>query len=190
MKLIIMTKPTFFVEEDKILTTLFEEGLEILHLNKPQSEPVYSERLLTLLHDDYYHRIVVHNHFYLYAEYGLRGIHLNTPEEERPYGYKGRVSCTCQSFDDLRWAKKHTDYVFLDTHDNMEEMREASRRGVIDRHVYAFGGVTADNLRLVRDLGFGGAVVCDDLWSHFNIQHGQDYKELITHFQKLQRLAN
>ena len=30
MKLIIMTKSTFFVEEDKILTTLFEAGLDNL----------------------------------------------------------------------------------------------------------------------------------------------------------------
>ena len=52
MKLIIMTKATFFVEEDKILTTLFEEGLENLHLYKPNSEPVFSERLLTLLPDE------------------------------------------------------------------------------------------------------------------------------------------
>ena len=60
MKLIIMTKSTFFVEEDKILTTLFEAGLENLHLYKPGSEPIYSERLLTLLPDDFYGRITVH----------------------------------------------------------------------------------------------------------------------------------
>ena len=36
MKLIIMTKPTFFVEEDKILTALFDEGLDNLHLYKPE----------------------------------------------------------------------------------------------------------------------------------------------------------
>ena len=49
MKLIVMTKPTFFVEEDKILANLFEEGLENLHLYKPGASPMYSERLLTLL---------------------------------------------------------------------------------------------------------------------------------------------
>ena len=32
MKLIVVTTPTFFVEEDKIITALFEEGLDILHL--------------------------------------------------------------------------------------------------------------------------------------------------------------
>ncbi|HIY37265.1 MAG TPA: thiamine phosphate synthase, partial [Candidatus Paraprevotella stercorigallinarum] len=40
MKLILLTTPDFFVEEDKILTALFEEGLDILHLRKPGSEPV------------------------------------------------------------------------------------------------------------------------------------------------------
>jgi thiamine-phosphate pyrophosphorylase len=49
MKLVVMTKPTFFVEEDKILANLFEEGLENLHLYKPGASPMYSERLLTLL---------------------------------------------------------------------------------------------------------------------------------------------
>ena len=37
MKLIVVTAPTFFVEEDKIITALFEEGLDILHLRKPSS---------------------------------------------------------------------------------------------------------------------------------------------------------
>ena len=199
MKLIIMTKPTFFVEEDKILTTLFEEGMENLHLSKPDSEPVYSERLLTLLPDNYYHHITVHHHFYLRQEYGLRGIHLNTPSEELPYGYKGRVSCTCQNIEYLRWAKKHMDYVFLETifdsnsnplhkqTHTLEELREASRHGLIDRHVYARGGITADNIRLMRDLGFGGVVVCGDLWNRFNIHHELDYKELIAHFDKLRK---
>ena len=65
MKLIVMTKPTFFVEEDKILVNLFEEGLENLHLYKPGASPMYSERLLTLLGEDYHSKITVHGHFYL-----------------------------------------------------------------------------------------------------------------------------
>ena len=121
MKLIIMTKATFFVEEDKILTTLFEEGLENLHLYKPNSEPVYSERLLTLLSDEYYKRITVHDHFYLREEFGLKSIHLDTLDTELPYGYRGDYSCTCRSLDQLQECKKKASYVFLqnifDSHD-------------------------------------------------------------------------
>ncbi len=54
-----MTQPTFFVEEDKIITALFDEGLDMLHINKPDSEPLYAERLLTLLPKSKFDRIVV-----------------------------------------------------------------------------------------------------------------------------------
>lgn len=202
MKLIILTKATFFVEEDKILTTLFEEGMDNLHLYKPDSEPVYSERLLTLLPEDYYRKITVHDHFYLREEFNLRGIHLNAANAELPYGYKGHFSITCHSIAELHDAKKKADYVFLktifDSQSNPkdkqtiseEELREASKKGLIDKHVYAMGGINLDNIRQMRDLGFGGVVVCGDLWNRFNIHHEQDYKELISHFQKLQKAVN
>ena len=199
MKLIILTKATFFVEEDKILTTLFEEGMDNLHLYKPDSEPVYSERLLTLLSEDYYRKITVHDHFYLREEFGLRGIHLNTTDGELPYGYKGHFSCTCHNIAELHDAKKKADYVFLktifDSQSNPkdkqtiseEELREASKKGLIDKHVYAMGGINLDNIRQIRDLGFGGVVICGDLWNRFNIHHETDFKELILHFEKLRK---
>lgn len=84
-----MTTPYFFVEEHQILTALFDEGLEILHLRKPNTEPVYSERLLSLLPDSYRKRIVVHDHFYLKNEYNLHGIHLNKRNPELPKTTKG-----------------------------------------------------------------------------------------------------
>ena len=84
MKLIIMTKPTFFVEEDKILTTLFEVGMDNLHLYKPGASPMYSERLLSLLPEEYYNKITVHDHFYLKEEYRLAGIHLDDPTATPP----------------------------------------------------------------------------------------------------------
>ena len=199
MKLIIMTRSTFFVEEDKILTTLFEEGMENLHLYKPDSEPVYSERLLTLLSDAYYKRITVHDHFYLREEFGLRGIHLNKADAPLPYGYRGQVTRTCHSIDELRSAKKQSQYVFLRTvRDSLStpndkhsftdaQLTQAAKDGLIDRHVYALGGMSLDSVRAMRDLGFGGVVVCGDLWNRFNIHQGQDFKELILHFQKLQK---
>ena len=199
MKLVIMTKATFFVEEDKILTTLFEEGLENLHLYKPGSEPVYSERLLTLLSEDYYKKITVHDHFYLKEEFNLRGIHLNTASEELPYGYRGKVSRTCHAIEELKEAKKKSNYVFLqnifDSQSNpadrqtfsYETLKAAAKQGLIDRHVYALGGINLENIRLMRDLGFGGVVICGDLWNRFNIHQEQDYKELIAHFLKLKK---
>ena len=93
MKLIVVTTPTFFVEEDKIITALFEEGLDILHLRKPETPAMYSERLLTLIPEKYHRRIVTHEHFYLKEEFDLMGIHLNTRNPNEPHDYSGHVSC-------------------------------------------------------------------------------------------------
>lgn len=197
MKLIIMTSPTYFVEEDKILETLFEEGMEMLHLNKPDSSPVYAERLLSLLPEEYHKKIVVHDNYYLKNEYGLAGIHLDEADAEAPQGYKGKISRTCRSLEELKSAKKQSKYVFLrDVFDSIsdangkasfsyDQLKEASRKGLIDKHVYALGGVRLENIKVLKELGFGGAVICNDLWTRFDIHNEQDYRNLIIHFTKL-----
>lgn len=106
MKLVIMTQPTFFVEEDKILTALFEEGMDYLHLCKPGASPMYSERLLSLLPEMSYGKITVHDHYYLKNEYGLAGIHLDGETQEPPKDYKGKYSRTCHDIATLGAMKK------------------------------------------------------------------------------------
>ena len=199
MKLVLMTKPSFFVEEDKIIATLFNEGLDNLHLYKPGSAPIYSERLLTLLPDEYYRKITVHDHYYLKNEYGLAGIHIESPDAPKPDGYKGRFSRTCMELDKLKAAKKKAEYVFLkyifhsqsekdaDATFTIQQLEEASDMGLIDKHVYALGGMNLDNVKIAKELGFGGVVICGDLWNRFDIHNQQDYKELITHFEKLRK---
>lgn len=200
MKLVVMTQPTFFVEEDKILTSLFDEGLDNLHLYKTGASPMYSERLLTLLPDEYYGKIMVHDNLYLKEEYKLRGIHIDNENTPAPKGYKGHVSRTCTHLEHLKEAKRNADYVLLkyvfDSQTEarqkssfiMSELQEASRCGLIDRHVYALGGMNLDNIRIAKDLGFGGVVIRGDLWNRFNIHQELDYQDLIDHFQKLRKV--
>lgn len=196
MKLVIMTKPTFFVEEDKILTTLFEEGMEDLHLFKPESSPMYSERLLTLLSDNYYRKITVHDHYYLKNEYGLCKIHIDSPTEQIPKDYKGKYSRTCTELSQIKEFRKKSEYLFLKCNFQgaasgngltLREIEEAKSKGLIDKKIYAYGGIDIDNLKIAKELGFGGVVICGDLWNRFDIHKEIDYKRLITHFEKLQK---
>ncbi len=199
MKLALMTRPTFFVEEDKIIDTLFDEGLDDLHIFKPSSEPIYVERLLSLLSDDYYRYITVHHHFYLKQEFGLRGIHLEDADTELPVGYKGHFSRSCSDLSMLSKSKKKSRYVFLhNVFDSIsepsfvhtfssEQLLLASHQGLIDKHVYALGGVGIDHIRMLSDLGFGGVVICGDLWRRFDIHNGSDFKSVINYFVQLRQ---
>jgi thiamine-phosphate pyrophosphorylase len=202
MKLAIMTKSTFFVEEDKILSSLFDEGLDDLHLFKPGSSPMYSERLLTLLPEDYYRKITVHDHFYLKQEYDLAGIHLDNPTDNLPDGYKGKFSRTCTDLSQLKEMKKKSQYVFLKNIFDCIEFKEekssfslqqlelAAGNGLIDKKVYTLGGMSLENIKIAKALGFGGVVICGDLWNRFDIHNEKDYKELIAHFEKLRKAVS
>ena len=202
MKLVIMTKSTFFVEEDKILSSLFDEGLDDLHLFKPGSSPMYSERLLTLLPEDYYRKITVHDHFYLKQEYDLAGIHLDNPTDNLPDGYKGKFSRTCTDLSQLKEMKKKSQYVFLKNIFDCIEFKEekssfslqqlelAAGNGLIDKKVYALGGMSLENIKIAKALGFGGVVICGDLWNRFDIHNEKDYKEVIAHFEKLRKAVS
>ena len=202
MKLIVVTAPTFFVEEDQIITALFEEGLDILHLRKPETPAMYSERLLTLIPSIYHKRIVTHEHFYLQEEFKLMGIHLNARNPNEPHDYSGNVSCTCHSLNELQSKKHFYDYVFLSpVYDciakqgisagfTAEELRKAGKERLIDSKVMALGGITPDNILEIKDYGFGGAVVMGDIWNKFNACTDHDYLEVIRHFKRPKQMAD
>ena len=202
MKLVIMTKSTFFVEEDKILEALFDEGMDNLHLFKPDSSPMYCERRLSLLPEDYYRRITVHEHYYLKNEYDLAGIHIDDPTAPVPDGYRGKYSRTCTDLSMLKEMKRKSRYVFLKNIFNciefpeekstftLAELEKAAGDGLIDRKVYALGGMGLDNIRMAKELGFGGVVVCGDLWTHFDIHNNTDYTAVIDHFDKIRKAVD
>lgn len=198
MKLVIQTQPTFFVEEDKIINALFEEGLDILHIRKPESEPIYCERLLSLIPNEYYDRISVHQHYYLKQEFDLRGVHIDDPDAPVPDGYRRHVTRSTHRIEDLKEMKKKCDYVMLHSlfdslHDDVKaslslsQMEEARNKGLIDKNVIALGGMSIENVQMAKELGFGGVCICGDLWNRFSIQHEIDFKALIEHFRKLRK---
>lgn len=202
MKLIVVTAPTFFVEEDKIITALFEEGLDILHLRKPETPAMYAERLLTLIPEKYHKRIVTHEHFYLKEEFNLMGIHLNARNPQEPHDYFGHISCTCHSIEDVPNKKHFYDYLFMSPiYDCItkqgtlsgyapEELRQAGKAKIIDNKVMALGGITPENILEIKDYGFGGAVILGDLWNKFNARIDHDYLEVIRHFKRLKEMAD
>ena len=201
MKLLLLSSPDFFVEDDKIITTLFEEGLDILHLRKPNSEPVYCERLLTLVPECFHNRIVTNDHFYLKEEFGLMGIHLSRRNPVAPESYRGQVTRSLYSLNELARLRERGDlgqYCILnnvfesvsrpdDVPYDMEDLRAASRAGIIGKRVMAQSGINLENIPVARELGLGGVVVGNDSWTRVNIQGGVDYKGLISHFHKLKR---
>lgn len=47
--------------------------------------------------------------------------------------------------------------------------------------------MSLENLKIAKDLGFGGVVICGDLWNRFDIHNEANYSQLIEHFNKLRK---
>ena len=179
MKLITITQPAFFEGEAEAITSLFDAGLEILHLRKPGAS------------SEYLKRIVTHEHFQLASFRNLKGIHLNGRNPTAPAGFTGHISRSCHSLEEVAKYKATCDYVFLSpiydsiskegypsayTTDSLQKARQA---GIIDAKVMALGGVTAAHFPEISSLGFGGAVLLGDIWKRTGTDFIGHFKELL-----------
>ncbi|MCR4836931.1 MAG: thiamine phosphate synthase [Bacteroidaceae bacterium] len=187
MRIAVATSPLFFVEENAIIQALFEEGLDILHLSKPDSEPIYCERLLTLMPQRWYSRIVTSDHFYLQGEYGLKGIHLSQRNPEMPRGYRGYVSRSCSTEDLGKYSEQYGHLVLEATPSAIEQ---AVRERKINHRVFMRGITTIDGVQFARDCGFGGIVLENVLWERFDAHESNNFKELVDLFKIFRKAAD
>lgn len=179
MKLIIITHPDFIENEAEAINRLFEAGLETLHLRKPESTQQELSSLINRIRQEYHNRIVLHDHFTLCGEFNIKGLHLNRRNSIIPDGFNGQISASCHSINEASALKDKFDYIFLSpifdsiskegylSNFTEEEIRKAKESGIIDKRVYALGGIETGNINIVKDMGFGGAAVLGCLWNEF-----------------------
>ncbi len=165
---IAITQPFTVDEECAFIRHLLANGFDIVHLRKPDADIDYCRDLLQQLSPSLRSRIVIHDHYSLYEEFALRGVHLNRNVEKYPLNYRGQRSRSCHSIEEVVRFKHDYDYLFLSPiFDSISkpdyrskfshfELLSASQRGVIDSRVVALGGVTLDKLSYLQSLGFGG----------------------------------
>ena len=178
----IITLPWFFVgEAARIVALLQRREVDYVHIRKPGARREDMEKLVESIPQAYRNRIVLHDHFPLAEKYRLFGIHLNRRNPEVPRGWKGSVSRSCHSLEEVvRW-KNRCDYVTLSPiFDSIskagyrsaftrEEIAEAARKGIIDEKVMALGGVTFNKMKEVTAMGFGGGMILGDAWNYHRV---------------------
>ena len=193
MKWIVITMPEFITNEATYIEQLFEAGIDLLHLRKPDSSTEDCEQLLQQLNPKWYSRIVVHDHFELCEKYHLHGIHLNRRNHHIPDGFSGSISRSCHSLEEIIENKDNFDYVFLSPiFDSIskqgyqhaftdEKLAKAAQEGIIDNKVIALGGISEDKIPQLKAWHFGGAAFLGAVW---NQREAPNWQEHLTHIKK------
>jgi thiamine-phosphate pyrophosphorylase len=192
MKLAVSTKPTFFVEEDKIITRLFDEGLDYLFLNKEYAHPQFMERLLNLIPKKYHKRIYTCNNR-LMQEYKLAGT-LFTPGSNPPMGNeKGKLVGYASNLQHLKELRKTYDIVCFGplgrTFYQSTELNEIGKK-MINKNTWAFGDIDEANLKRLTNYGFGGVIINELMWSNFDSCRSTDYTELVDRFKRIKKAVD
>lgn len=194
-KLIVLTTPYFFPDEGQIISRLFEEGLERLHLRKPGCTAEALRALISSIPMIYYPRIILHDWFSIAVERNLGGVHLNRRNPIPPDNFTGSISRSCHSLQEVEQSR-HCDYVFLSPlfdsiskegygrAFSMEELAAASSDGIINEKVFALGGIDTTTLPLLKDLPFGGVAVLGAVWGKEVSIDNSD--RIIKHLKQIQ----
>ena len=179
---IVITLPHFFDGEARRIVQLLQSGIDLIHIRKPNASAEETQCLLLEIPEEYRKQLVVHDHFQLAETYGLYGVHLNSRNPFPPQGWKGSVSRSCHTLEEVVQWKPKCNYVSLSpvfdsiskqgyrSAFSVEMLKEARAKGIVDNKVLALGGVTFSRIDEVLNMGFGGAMILGDAWKTVGIE--------------------
>ena len=180
-RLIVITQPSFVSDEGMLINTLFENGVDRVHIRKPGASGEEHRRLIEKIDGRWHDRLSLHDCHDVAVEYGC-GVHLNGRNPYPPQIEGGVVlSASCHSLAEVVERKPVCDYVFLSPiFDSIskqgycsafteDDIKKATQSGIVDSRVMALGGVSLGNLNRVKAMGFGGAALLGEVWRNFTL---------------------
>lgn len=195
MKLLVITSPVRVAGEIETLNNLFDTGLEILHLRKPEYSTLQMEEILAGIEQRYHPRIMVHSHHHLGARYRLRGFHF-------PAVSRGEVdskvlpehsSTSCHSIAEMKGLCPDFEYCFISPvfdsiskagyHAEIDRDALATSLGEVHTRVVALGGVDDATLPLLPKSCWGAAVL-GAIWME------NEKSRRLENFKQLKKIAD
>ncbi|WP_084165845.1 thiamine phosphate synthase [Dyadobacter crusticola] len=181
MKKIIISRPDFFAGEAVQITTLFVDGMQLLHLRKPDCTREELARLLGDINPGNYPQIALHQHHELAQEFGINRLHF--PEqlrleqtEESLQELKSRgfiLSTSIHEAGMLRNLSNAFSYALLgpvfDSISKQNYRAALPPNFKLDRQGYsgeviAIGGIDASRIQSITQMGFDGAAFLGSIW--------------------------
>jgi len=187
MKLIVISSSTLMENEARLITRLFEMGLETFHLRKPKLSTKLTKELLNSIPKHFHNRIILHSHHNLARTYDVKGVHLTKLHKKKTWStwYNLRIIkikkpsiIITSSYNTigniLEPANKyHFSYVFLSPiFDSLTSrfqggFTEFSLKSALAKSklkVIARGGVDSSCIERARDIGFDGIALYSHMW--------------------------
>lgn len=179
MKMVVISYPLDLAGEIEQVMYMLKNGVDFFHLRKPKYSSYDMERYLDRIPAELHPRITVHSHYHLVDKYELGGVHLNQAAVRQIHQFKNRdlrMSFSAHTYQEIKELDEQFDYFFLSpvfdsiSKDGYQagftinELRDFFKYTDIMSEVYALGGMTDDNIHLIKETGFSGVVILGSIW--------------------------
>ena len=180
MRLVVVSNPVAVVDEAEIINELFESGLEIFHLRKPDYSLAAIRKLLEDIEPQYYRGIALHQYHEVASDYGLERLHF--PEKVRretaAYTLDSLVGCGFKLSTAIHCLTELDslvgfEYAFLSPVFN--SLSKPGYLGVVasdfsymKKHkldLIALGGIAVENVKKCIAMNFDGVAVLGTIWN-------------------------
>ena len=199
--MIVITNPIPIANEISTIHSLFENGLKLLHVRKPN---FLEEDMITFIMEiksDFRKQLVLHNHHQLASVFGINRIHFSESERKKKdkltletYKIKGfHLSASVHSIEDFNALESVFEYAFLspvfpsisktDYSSKTDLFEAVKNRTNFKTKLIALGGIESKNIKQTLENGFDDAVLLGTIWNSTNpIENFKSCQKLVHSF--------
>ncbi|MES2575661.1 MAG: thiamine phosphate synthase [Bacteroidota bacterium] len=181
--MIVITNPIPTANEISTIHALFENGLELLHIRKPDFLEDEIKFFLSKIKSDWKHQLVLHSHHQLASEFGINRIHFTEKtrvetSEESLKNFKKRgfiLSTSVHQMIDFEKLSNYFDYAFfgpvfesiskLNYISNLDFKKELKQKKNSTTALVALGGITSDRIKIALEYGFDDVALLGTIWN-------------------------
>lgn len=187
--MIVITNPFFIEDEIQILHSLFEEGLSLLHVRKPDFSELEMAKFILQIKAEYRNKLVLHNHHFLAEDLGINRIHFSEKERKNNLNHPTRFSEPCRfkyesiststhSIEDFNSLENNFHYAFLSPvfksiskenyHPKIDLFEALKSKTNQHTKVIALGGIDAEIIQKTLENGFDDVAILGSIWNNEN----------------------
>lgn len=173
--MIVITNPTAVTDEINTIHSLFENGLNLLHIRKPDYSETEMVSFLTAIGSDFRNQLVLHNHHHLADSFGINRLH-------NPKTGNKKTNCifsaSTHSITEFNALENSYAYAFLSPvypsiskpgyHSGTDLFESVKGRTNFVSKLVALGGISAENIAETLKIGFDDVALLGSIWNNTN----------------------
>ena len=203
--MIVITNPIPIANEINTIHSLFENGLELLHIRKPDFSAAEMRSFLSEIKSDLRGQLVLHSHHHLTSAFGINRIHFSESERKKTlmlfgksafetYKTKGfHLSTSVHTIEDFNALDNAFEYAFLspifpsiskENYSSKTDLFEAIKnRTNYATKLIALGGIESKNAEQTLENGFDNVALLGTIWNQNNpIENFKSCQKIVQSF--------